>query len=65
MNFTVFNGEVSTGRLVVDDVAASSILLIGDARYIQLYSTFETPAETAIVGVTIPPIATPPAGGER
>ncbi|WP_134699277.1 spore gernimation protein GerPD [Ammoniphilus sp. YIM 78166] len=64
MNFTVVNGEVSVGKVVVDDVAASSIFLIGDAQYIQLYSTFETPAETSIVGVTIPPIAAQPAEGE-
>ncbi|RXT06288.1 spore gernimation protein GerPD [Ammoniphilus sp. CFH 90114] len=54
MRFSVVNGRTSVGGVAVTDVAASSILIIGDVRTVSLASTFETPAENLIVGVTVP-----------
>lgn len=54
MRFSVVNGRTSVGGISVTDVAASSILIIGDVRTVSLASTFETPAENLIVGVTVP-----------
>jgi spore germination protein PD len=54
MNYSVSNGELSVGNLTVLDIAASSVLLIGETKSISLSSWFDTPPESVIVGVTVP-----------
>ncbi|KUP09039.1 spore gernimation protein GerPD [Bacillus coahuilensis m2-6] len=54
MILQVVNRELQVGEIKVDGVASSSLLLIGDADTIQLASTFDTPAESLIIGPFVP-----------
>lgn len=54
MNLQVINRELCVNSLNIDAVASSSLLLIGDANIIQLASTFDTPAESLIIGPFVP-----------
>ncbi|PKG25478.1 spore gernimation protein GerPD [Niallia nealsonii] len=54
MNFQVYNRELSVGDINIIGVSSSSICLIGDAQTIQLASTFDTPAESLIIGPFVP-----------
>ncbi|KAB7665389.1 spore gernimation protein GerPD [Bacillus sp. B1-b2] len=54
MNFQVYNRELQVGELKIIGVASSSICLIGDAQTIQLAATFDTPAESLIIGPFVP-----------
>ncbi|MGD6965360.1 spore gernimation protein GerPD [Rossellomorea vietnamensis] len=54
MNLQVINRELCVNTLNIDAVASSSLLLIGDANIIQLASTFDTPAESLIIGPFVP-----------
>jgi spore germination protein PD len=54
MDLQVINRELCVNSLKVDAVASSSLLLIGDANTIQLASTFDTPAESLIIGPFVP-----------
>lgn len=56
MNFQVVNKELCVGSVRVVGVTSSSIFIIGDTETINLSSTFDTPAESFIVGpfMTLP-----------
>lgn len=54
MNFHVYNRELSVGNIRIIGVSSSSILMIGDTESIQLASTFDTPAESLIIGPFVP-----------
>ncbi|MGF2615306.1 spore gernimation protein GerPD [Rossellomorea vietnamensis] len=54
MNLQVINRELCVNTLNVEAVSSSSLLLIGDASTIQLASTFDTPAESLIIGPFVP-----------
>jgi spore germination protein PD len=54
VNFQVYNRELQVGRIDIIGVASSSICLIGDTQTIQLASTFDTPAESLIIGPFVP-----------
>jgi len=54
MIFHVVNRELCIGNIDVDGVSSSSIILIGDTHSIQLNSMFDTPAESLIVGPSVP-----------
>jgi len=54
MNFQVYNRDLSVGDISIIGVSSSSICLIGDAQTIQLASTFDTPAESLIIGPFVP-----------
>ncbi|RIW35373.1 spore gernimation protein GerPD [Bacillus salacetis] len=54
MDLQVINRELCVNTLKIDAVASSSLLLIGDANTIQLASTFDTPAESLIIGPFVP-----------
>lgn len=54
MNFQVYNRDLSVGDINIIGVSSSSICLIGDAQTIQLASTFDTPAESLIIGPFVP-----------
>jgi spore germination protein PD len=52
--FQVYNRDISVGNIRVIGVSSSSILMVGDAETIQLASTFDTPAESLIIGPFVP-----------
>ncbi|KAB2330923.1 spore gernimation protein GerPD [Cytobacillus gottheilii] len=54
MIFQVYNRDLNVGNIRVIGVSSSSILLVGDAETIQLASTFDTPAESLIIGPFVP-----------
>lgn len=58
MELHVYNREVCIGTIKVLGVASSSMILVGDTETIQLAATFDTPAESLIIGpfVPLPPI---------
>ena len=54
MNFHVTNCELCVGHIDVTGVSASSMLIIGDTKTVQLSSAFDTPPESLIVGSLVP-----------
>ncbi|WP_044022842.1 spore gernimation protein GerPD [Bacillus sp. SG-1] len=54
MNLHVINRELCVNSVNIDAVASSSLFLVGDANTIQLASTFDTPAESLIIGPFVP-----------
>ncbi|GAM15787.1 MULTISPECIES: spore gernimation protein GerPD [Bacillaceae] len=54
MNFQVYNRDICVGDIRVIGVSSSSLLMVGDAETIQLAATFDTPAESLIVGPFVP-----------
>lgn len=54
MNMQVYNREIQVGDIRIIGVASSSICLVGDAQTIQLASTFDTPAESLLIGPFVP-----------
>lgn len=54
MNFTVHNHQLCVGRIEVLGVASSSLLQVGDTHHMGLYSMFDTPPESVIVGSMAP-----------
>lgn len=54
MNFEVYNRELIVETIRVIGVASSSLVMVGDAETIQLASTFDTPAESLIIGPFVP-----------
>ncbi|WP_147533192.1 spore gernimation protein GerPD [Bacillus marasmi] len=54
MNFQVYNRELCVGHIRIIGVSSSSVLLVGDTESIQLASTFDTPAESLIIGPFVP-----------
>lgn len=56
---TVTNGPVNVGSLSLVGVSSASSLLLGDTESITLYSFFDTPPESVIVG-PLAPLPVPP-----
>jgi len=54
MNFHVYNRELCVGNIRIIGVSSSSLLMIGDTETIQLASIFDTPAESLIIGPSVP-----------
>ncbi|MDN3015127.1 spore gernimation protein GerPD [Neobacillus drentensis] len=54
MNFEVYNRELCVGSIRIIGVASSSLVFVGDTETIQLASTFDTPAESLIIGPFVP-----------
>ncbi|MDF2835529.1 MAG: hypothetical protein K0Q63_1169 [Paenibacillus sp.] len=54
MNFEVHNHQLCVGRIEVLGVASSSLLQVGDTNQMALYSMFDTPPESVIVGPMAP-----------
>lgn len=54
MNFQVYNRDICVGNIRVIGVSSSSLLMVGDAETIQLAATFDTPAESLIIGPFVP-----------
>ncbi|WP_066252033.1 spore gernimation protein GerPD [Neobacillus drentensis] len=54
MNFHVYNRELFVETIKITGVASSSLVLVGDTETIQLASTFDTPAESLIIGPFVP-----------
>lgn len=54
MELNVVNRELCVNSIQLIGLSASSLLLVGDANTIQLASTFDTPAESLIIGPFVP-----------
>jgi spore germination protein PD len=54
VNLTVINHSLAVGSIQMSAVASASILQIGDTEQITLYSMFDTPPESVIVGPLAP-----------
>jgi len=54
MNFQVYNRELCVQNIKITGVASSSLVMVGDTETIQLASTFDTPAESLIIGPFVP-----------
>jgi spore germination protein PD len=54
MIFEVYNRDICVDSIRVIGVASSSLLMVGDTQTIQLASTFDTPAESLIIGPFVP-----------
>jgi spore germination protein PD len=54
MNFEVYNRELYVQNIKITGVSSSSLVLVGDTETIQLASTFDTPAESLIIGPFVP-----------
>jgi spore germination protein PD len=54
MNFEVYNRELFVQNIKINGVTSSSLVLVGDAETIQMASTFDTPAESLIIGPFVP-----------
>ncbi|TFE29862.1 spore gernimation protein GerPD [Cohnella luojiensis] len=56
LNINVTNGPVCVGSISLIGVSSASALLVGDTESITLYSYFDTPPESVIVGVSMAPL---------
>lgn len=54
INFHVVNHCLKVGRIDVLGVSSASMLQVGDNDYVALYSMFDTPPESVIVGPLAP-----------
>lgn len=54
MNFVVYNRELFVQNIKITGVSSSSLVMVGDTETIQLASTFDTPAESLIIGPFVP-----------
>jgi spore germination protein PD len=54
MNFEVYNRDLHVDTIRIMGVASSSLVLVGDTQTIQLAATFDTPAESLIMGPFVP-----------
>ncbi|WP_077623094.1 spore gernimation protein GerPD [Sediminibacillus massiliensis] len=54
MKFEVHNYGIQIGDIEVTGVTTSSVFLVGDNEEITLYSFFDTPPESLIVGSPVP-----------
>lgn len=54
MNFEVYNRDLCVDSIRIIGVASSSLVLVGDTQTIQMASTFDTPAESLIIGPFVP-----------
>jgi spore germination protein PD len=54
MNYHVYNRELCVGQIRIIGVSSSSLLMVGDTECIQLAAAFDTPAESLIIGPSVP-----------
>lgn len=54
MILDVTNIDLNVGAIKITAVSSSSVVLIGDTNSIQMYSAFDTPADSLIVGPLVP-----------
>jgi spore germination protein PD len=54
MNFEVYNRDLHVDTIRIMGVASSSLVFVGDTQTIQLAATFDTPAESLIMGPFVP-----------
>ncbi|MFX3633633.1 MAG: hypothetical protein ACE3L7_25105 [Candidatus Pristimantibacillus sp.] len=54
INFQVHNHSLCVGTIEILGVSSSSLLQVGDSDCITLYSMFDTPPESVIVGPIAP-----------
>jgi spore germination protein PD len=54
MNFEVYNRDIFVECIKIIGVSSSSLVMVGDTETIQLASTFDTPAESLIIGPFVP-----------
>jgi spore germination protein PD len=54
MIFEVYNRDLCVDIIKIIGVASSSLVMVGDTQTIQLASTFDTPAESLIIGPFVP-----------
>lgn len=54
MIFEVYNRDICVDTIRVIGVASASLLMVGDTQTIQLAATFDTPAESLIIGPFVP-----------
>jgi spore germination protein PD len=52
--FQIYNRDICVTNIDVDGVSSSSLFMVGDVQTIQLASTFDTPAESLIIGPFVP-----------
>nr|WP_276311143.1 hypothetical protein [Paenibacillus nanensis] len=54
MRFHVTNYDLAVGQIEVLGVSSASMLQVGDTNSVTLYSMFDTPPESTIVGPLAP-----------
>lgn len=54
IHFEVHNHKLCVGSIEVLGVSAASKLQVGDSDYVTLYSMFDTPPESVIIGPLVP-----------
>lgn len=54
MIYEVYNRDLSVEYIRIIGVSSSSLVMVGDTQTIQLASTFDTPAESLIIGPFVP-----------
>lgn len=54
IQFQVVNHCLTVGQIDVLGVSSASMLQVGDNDYVALYSMFDTPPESVIVGPLVP-----------
>ncbi|WP_367649580.1 hypothetical protein [Paenibacillus sp. NEAU-GSW1] len=63
MHFTVHNHALTVGSIELLGVSSAASLQIGDTNFVTLYSMFDTPPESLIVG-PLAPFPAPEGAGE-
>ncbi|HTG71685.1 MAG TPA: spore gernimation protein GerPD [Candidatus Udaeobacter sp.] len=53
-NFSVINHQLSVGQIEILGISSASMLQVGDTDTVSLYSMFDTPPESVIVGPMAP-----------
>jgi spore germination protein PD len=54
IHFQVINHALTVGHIELLGVSSASMLQVGDTDHVSLYSVFETPPESVIVGPLAP-----------
>ncbi|WML43324.1 spore gernimation protein GerPD [Neobacillus sp. PS3-40] len=54
MIYEVYNRNLCVECISIIGVSSSSLVMVGDTQTIQLASTFDTPAESLIIGPFVP-----------
>jgi spore germination protein PD len=54
MIYEVYNRDLCVENIKIIGVASSSLVMVGDTQTIQLAATFDTPAESLIIGPFVP-----------
>ncbi len=54
INFHVTNHSLHVGQIELIGVASASMLQVGDTNHVELYSMFDTPPESVVVGPIAP-----------